>query len=119
MDDIIRSVEAEHMKEDISEFAPGDTLKVHLKVKEGDKERTQIFEGVVISRKGKGLSETFMLRKISNGVGVERVFPVHSPLIEKIEVVRLGKVRRAKLYFLRDKKGKAARIKERRSYEKK
>ncbi len=119
MDDIIRSVEAEHMKEDIPEFKSGDTLRVHLQVKEGDKVRTQMFEGVVISRKGVGLSGTFMMRKISGGIGVERVFPLHSPLIEKIEVVRLGKVRRSKLYYLRDKKGKAARIKERRSYGKK
>ncbi|MBC8428907.1 MAG: 50S ribosomal protein L19 [FCB group bacterium] len=119
MDDIIRSVESEHMREDIPEFGSGDTLRVHVQVTEGVKVRTQIFEGVVISRKGKGLSETFMLRKISNNIGVERIFPLHSPLIEKIEVIRLGKVRRAKLFYLRDKKGKAARTKERRTYGKK
>ena len=95
-----------------SKFRPGDTLKVHVKVIEGTRERIQLFEGVVIKRQGGGISETFTVRKISYGVGVERTFPLHSPKIDKIEVARRGKVRRAKLYYLRDLRGKAARIKE-------
>lgn len=93
-------------------FEPGDTVKVHTKVVEGDSERIQIFDGVVIARRGSGVSETFTVRKMSYGVGVERVFPVHSPRIDKIEVVKSGKVRRAKLYYLRDRQGKAARLQE-------
>lgn len=100
------------MKEVNVRFEPGDTVKVHTKVVEGDSERIQIFDGVVIARRGSGVSETFTVRKISYGVGVERVFPIHSPRIDKIEVVKSGKVRRAKLYYLRDLQGKAARLKE-------
>ncbi len=94
-------------------FRPGDTVKVHMKVKEGDSERIQVFEGVVISRRGRGQSETFTVRKVSFGVGVERTFPVSTPHVEKIELVRAGKVRRARLYYLRDLTGKAARVEER------
>ena len=100
------------MKDVKVRFEPGDTVKVHTKVVEGDSERIQIFDGVVIARRGSGVSETFTVRKISYGVGVERVFPVHSPRIDKIEVVKSGKVRRAKLYYLRDRQGKAARLQE-------
>jgi len=102
------------LKTDIPDFTAGDTVAVHAKVREGNKERIQVFEGVVIKRKGGGTNATFTVRKISNGVGVERVFPVHSPNIDKIEVVRAGKVRRAKLYYLRELRGKAARISEKR-----
>jgi large subunit ribosomal protein L19 len=101
------------MRTDIPDFAPGDTVRVHVRIKEGDKERIQVFEGVVIARQHGGLRETFTVRKISFGVGVERIFPLHSPVIERIEVVRRGDVRRAKLYYLRRLKGKAARIRER------
>jgi large subunit ribosomal protein L19 len=111
--DILASVEREQLRDDIPEFRPGDTVRVHLKVVEGNRERIQVFEGVVIARKGGGLRETFTVRKISYGVGVERVFPVHSPRIDKIEVVKKGRVRRAKLYYIRKLRGKAARIKER------
>lgn len=107
-------VERPYLKEGLPVFRAGDTVKVHVKVVEGTKERIQIFQGVVIARKGGGTRETFTVRKISGGVGVERVFPLHSPSIDQIEVVRLGKVRRAKLYYLRDLRGKAARIEERR-----
>lgn len=100
------------LKESKPEFAIGDTVKVHVKIKEGDRERIQTFEGTVISRKHSGVSETFTVRRVSYGVGVERVFPVHSPNIDKLEVVRKGKVRRAKLYYLRDRVGKAAKVKE-------
>ncbi len=103
----------EWLRSDIPAFRPGDTLRVNVRVKEGDKERTQAFEGVCIARKGAGVSETFTVRKISNGVGVERVFPVHSPMIGDLTVVRRGRVRRAKLYYLRHLTGKATRIKER------
>ncbi|MEN2985921.1 MAG: 50S ribosomal protein L19 [Thermodesulfovibrionaceae bacterium] len=109
---IIRSIEERFKKNDIPDFRPGDTVRVHVKVKEADKERIQTFEGVVIARRGSGLRETFTVRKISFGVGVERVFPLHSPIIDKIEVVRKGDVRRAKLYYLRGKKGKEAKVKE-------
>ncbi len=104
--------------ENLPDFRPGDTLKVHVKIKEGTRERIQIFEGIVIAKQHGGLDETFTVRKISNGVGVERIFPVHCPSIEKVEVVRKGKVRRAKLYYLRKLSGKAARIKERRKFAK-
>ncbi|PJB38150.1 MAG: 50S ribosomal protein L19 [Deltaproteobacteria bacterium CG_4_9_14_3_um_filter_44_9] len=107
-------IEREHINLEIPDFQPGDTVKVHSKIIEGDKQRIQVFEGVVIGRKGGGSRETFTVRKISYGVGVERIFPLHSPRIAKIEVVRKGLVRRAKLYYLRELKGKAARIKERR-----
>ncbi|MDN5332709.1 MAG: large subunit ribosomal protein [Tepidanaerobacteraceae bacterium] len=113
MSDLLRAVEEEQMRKDIPEFRPGDTVKVYTKVVEGNRERIQVFEGVVIARKGGGLRETFTVRKVSYGVGVERIFPLHSPRIEKIEVVQRGKVRRAKLYYLRNLRGKAARIKER------
>ncbi|MBA4544017.1 MULTISPECIES: 50S ribosomal protein L19 [Thermoactinomyces] len=109
---IIREITEEQLKKDIPQFRAGDTLRVHVRVKEGQRERIQVFEGVVIQRRGGGISETFTVRKISYGVGVERTFPLHSPRIEKIEVIRRGKVRRAKLYYLRKLRGKAARIKE-------
>ncbi len=110
--DIIRALENTYVKEDIPDFKPGDTVKVHYRITEGNRERIQVFQGDVIRRQGKGSRETFTVRKISFSVGVERTFPVHSPKIEKIEVTRRGKVRRAKLYYLRDKVGKAAKIKE-------
>jgi large subunit ribosomal protein L19 len=110
----LASVERPYLKDDIPEFRPGDTVRVHVRVVEGNKERIQVFQGVVIGRRGGGTRETFMVRKISAGIGVERVFPLHSPSIDKIEVVRRGKVRRAKLYYLRGLRGKAARIEERR-----
>ncbi len=99
---------------EIPSFGPGDTVRVHLKVREGDRERVQVFEGVVIRKRGGGLNSTFTVRKISHGVGVERVFPLYSPLVQKVEVVRYGRVRRARLYYLRERIGRAARIKERR-----
>ncbi|RPI03608.1 MAG: 50S ribosomal protein L19 [Calditrichaeota bacterium] len=111
----LNAVSAAQMKDDLPEFHSGDTLNVHVKVVEGDKERIQVFQGVVINRRGAGLNATFTVRKISNGVGVERIFPVHSPNIAKIERIREGKVRRAKLYYLRQLRGKAARIDEKRS----
>lgn len=111
--DIIRAIEQEQLKTDLPNFGPGDTVKVHVRVKEGKRERIQLFEGVVLKRQGGGLKEMFTVRKISFGVGVEKTFPVHSPSIEKIEVTRKGKVRRAKLNYLRDRVGKAAKIKER------
>ena len=110
--DIIKAIESENMKENVSNFKIGDTVDVHVRIKEGNKERIQIFTGTVIKRQNSGLNETFTVRKISSGVGVERTFPVHSPKIEKIEVTRNGKVRRAKLYYLRDRVGKAAKTKE-------
>lgn len=115
-DELIRLVEARHLKEDVPQFFPGDTVKVHIRIQEGDKERLQVFQGVVIGRKhGAGSPRSsFRVRKISSGIGVERVFPIHSPMVAKIEVVRSGRVRRAKLYYLRGLSGKAARIKERR-----
>jgi large subunit ribosomal protein L19 len=103
------------LRDDIPDFAPGDTLKVHVRVIEGTKERVQMFQGAVIRRQGSGLRETFTVRKVSYGVGVERTFPLHAPTIAKIEVVTRGDVRRAKLYYLRDRVGKAAKIKEKRS----
>jgi large subunit ribosomal protein L19 len=107
-------VDRAHLRDDVPDFAPGDTLKVHVRVVEGNRERVQVFEGAVIARQGSGVRETFTVRKLSFGVGVERTFPVHSPIIQKIEVVRRGDVRRAKLYYLRDRVGKRARIKEKR-----
>ncbi|MCH8125265.1 50S ribosomal protein L19 [candidate division KSB1 bacterium] len=100
------------LRDDLPEFAPGDTIAVHVKVREGDKERIQIYQGVVIKIRGAGINKTFTVRKISNGVGVERIFPLHSPNIAKIDMIRRGKVRRAKLYYLRNLTGKAARIEE-------
>ncbi len=112
--DLLKLVEAtQFRREDLPAFEPGDTIVVHVRVVEGAKERIQLFQGVVISLKGPGASRTFMVRKISNGVGVERIFPYHSPKIAKVEVKRRGRVRRAKLYYLRKLRGKAARIKER------
>lgn len=111
---LIADITASQLRNDIPEFRPGDSLKVHVRIVEGTRTRIQLFEGVVIARKGEGISETFTVRKISYGVGVERTFPVNSPKIEKIEVTKRGKVRRAKLYYLRNLSGKAARIKERR-----
>ena len=107
-------VERPYLKDEVPEFRAGDSVRVHVRVVEGSKERIQVFQGVVISRRGGGTRETFTVRKISGGIGVERVFPLHSPVIDKIEVTRLGKVRRAKLYYLRGLRGKAARIEERR-----
>ena len=108
-------VDRDSLRDDIPRFGPGDTLKVHVRVVEGNRERVQVFQGVVIRRQGSGVRETFTVRKISFGVGVERTFPVHSPIVSKIEVVTLGDVRRAKLYYLRDRIGKKAKIKEKRS----
>lgn len=107
-------VEQEQLRSDIPEFAPGDTVKVHVKVVEGNRERVQVFEGVVIGRRGSGIRESFTVRKLSFGVGVERSFPLHSPIIDRIQVVTRGDVRRAKLYYLRDRVGKAAKVKEKR-----
>ena len=112
MNRLIQSLTEGQLRTDIPAFRPGDTVRVHAKVVEGTRERIQIFEGVVIARKGAGISETYTVRKISNGIGVERTFPIHTPRVDKIEVVRYGKVRRAKLYYLRALQGKAARIKE-------
>ena len=109
---IIREIEREQLKQEIPTFNVGDTVKVHVKVVEGKRERIQIFEGTVMKRQNGGIRETFTVRKISSGVGVERTFPLHSPRVEKIEVTRKGKVRRAKLFYLRDRIGKAAKIKE-------
>jgi large subunit ribosomal protein L19 len=108
-------VDATYVRDDIPDFAPGDTLKVHVRVVEGNKERVQVFQGAVIRRQGSGVRESFTVRKVSYGVGVERTFPVHSPVIAKIEPVTRGAVRRAKLYYLRDRVGKAAKIKEKRT----
>ncbi|MHB1651049.1 MAG: 50S ribosomal protein L19 [Desulfitobacteriaceae bacterium] len=112
--DFIRMIEEEQMKKDLPHFRPGDTVKVHVRVIEGSRERIQVFEGVVIKIKGGGLRETFTVRRVTYGVGVERTFPLHSPRLDKIEVVRRGAVRRAKLYYLRGLSGKAARIRDRR-----
>jgi large subunit ribosomal protein L19 len=112
--DLIKEVEKQYLKTEIPPFAPGDTVKVHVKVVEGARERTQVFEGVVIRRQGSGLRETFTVRRVTYGIGVERIFPIHSPVINRIEVVKRGRVRRAKLYYLRKLTGKAARIRERR-----
>lgn len=111
---LIKAVTQSYMREDIPEFRAGDTVRVHVKIKEGDRERVQVFEGLVIGRRGGGISETYTVRKMSSGVGVERTFPLHSPMVAKIEVTRLGKVRRAKLGYIRSLSARAARIKERR-----
>lgn len=110
--DIIRAIENEQLRTDLPQFGAGDTVKVHLRIVEGKRERIQVFEGVVLKRQGGGARETFTVRKISFGVGVEKILPIHSPKIEKIEVTRRGKVRRAKLNYLRERVGKAAKIKE-------
>ncbi len=112
MNDIIKNIEAAQMKAEVPEFHVGDTVRVHGKIKEGNRERIQIFEGVVLKRQGGSSRETFTVRKNSNGIGVEKTWPLHSPNVEKIEVVRRGKVRRAKLYYLRGRVGKAAKVKE-------
>lgn len=112
MNEIIKNIEAAQLKDSITEFHVGDTVRVHAKIKEGNRERVQVFEGVVLKRQGGSSRETFTVRKNSNGVGVEKTWPLHSPTIEKIEVVRLGKVRRAKLNYLRQRVGKAAKVKE-------
>ncbi len=116
MNDIIRSIEEEYLKKDITDFGPGDTVKVHVKVVEGARERIQIFEGTVLKIRGAGLSQTFKVRRISFGVAVERTFPMHSPKIARVEVTRRGKVRRAKLFYLRGLTGKKARVKEKGRY---
>ncbi|MEW6546359.1 MAG: 50S ribosomal protein L19 [Bacillota bacterium] len=110
--DLIRLVEQQQMRRDLPDFRPGDTVRVHVRVVEGGRERSQVFEGIVIQRQGGGLGETFTVRRISYGVGVERTFLLHSPRLEKIEVVRRGRVRRAKLFYLRGLSGRAARVKE-------
>ncbi len=110
--DLIREATVDSLRTDIPDFRPGDTVRVHVRLKEGEKERIQVFEGLVIARDHGGISETFTVRKISSGVGVERIFPLHAPTIAKVEVARRGRVRRAKLYYLRDLRGEAARIRE-------
>jgi large subunit ribosomal protein L19 len=115
MADLIQQIEQEQLRDDAPDFAPGDTVRVNYLVREGNKERIQAFEGVCIARKNGGLSETFTVRKISSGIGVERIFPLHAPTVQGIEVVRRGRVRRAKLYYLRGRRGKAARIAEKRT----
>lgn len=112
MNDIIKGIESEQLKAAVDSFNVGDTVRVHAKVKEGNRERTQVYEGTVIKRQNGGARETFTVRKTSNGVGVEKTWPLHSPIVEKIEVVRHGKVRRAKLFYLRDRVGKKAKVKE-------
>ena len=116
MSDLLRELEQEQLRQDIPDFSPGDTVRVLYRVREGEKERIQAFEGVCLGRRGGGMAETFTVRKISSGVGVERIFPLHAPTVKGVEVVRKGRVRRAKLYFLRCLRGKAARIPEKRSH---
>ena len=115
MTDVIKEIEKEQLRDDIPDFAPGDTIRVFYLVREGTKERIQAFEGVCIARKHGGVDETFTVRKISSGIGVERIFPLQAPTVSGVEVVRRGRVRRAKLYYLRDRRGKAARIAEKRT----
>lgn len=115
MADLLRELDKEQLRDDIPDFQPGDTVRVLYRVREGEKERIQAFEGVCLGRRGTGMGETFMVRKISSGIGVERVFPLHSPFIKTVEMVRRGRVRRAKLYYLRGLRGKAARIPEKRA----
>jgi large subunit ribosomal protein L19 len=116
MSDLLRELEQEQLRQDMPQFSPGDTVRVLYRVREGEKERIQAFEGVCIGRRGGGISETFTVRKISSGIGVERVFPLHAPTVKGVEIVRRGRVRRAKLYYLRGLRGKAARIQEKRSH---
>jgi len=111
MNDLIRSIEAEQLKANVDDFNVGDTVRVHNKIREGNRERIQIFEGTVLKRQNGGARETFTVRKNSNGIGVEKTWPLHSPSVDRVEVVRKGKVRRAKLYYLRDRVGKAAKVK--------
>ena len=113
MNNIIKNIEDAQMKAEVPQFNVGDTVRVSAKIKEGNRERTQVFEGTVLKKQGTGVRATFTVRKISNGVGVEKTWPLHSPIVEKVDVVRRGKVRRAKLYYLRDRVGKAAKVKER------
>ena len=113
MNEILRAIEAEQMRNDLPNFRIGDTVKLHVKIKEGNRERIQIFEGFVLKRQGGGIGETFTVRRIASGVGVEKTFPVHSPLVEKIEVVRRGRIRRARLHYMRERTGKSAKIKSR------
>lgn len=115
MQELLRSITESQLRTDHPHFRAGDTLRVHYTVREGEKERIQVFEGVVIGKSGAGISETFTVRKISNGIGVERVFPVHSPRIDHLDVAKIGRVRRAKLYYLRNLSGKAARIRSKRN----
>ena len=115
MADLIQEITQEQLKDEVPDFAPGDTIRVLYVVREGAKERIQAFEGVCIARKGGGIDETFTVRKISSGIGVERIFPLHAPTVSGIEVVRRGRVRRAKLYYLRGRRGKSARIREKRT----
>lgn len=112
--EVIKQLEREQMRLDLPAFAPGDTVRVHVKIREGDKERIQVFQGVVIAKRKGGINATFTVRKVSYGVGVERIFPMHSPIIDKVEMVTRGRVRRAKIYYLRKLRGKAARIREKR-----
>ena len=112
MADIIRELEKEQLRTDLPKLEVGDTVRIGVNIREGDKERVQMFEGTVIARKGSGISETFTVRRVSYGVGIERVFPIHSPNVKEVKVIRRGKVRRAKLYYLRDRVGKAAKVKE-------
>ena len=112
MNDLMRSIEAEQLKANVDDFNVGDTVRVHNKIREGNRERIQIFEGTVLKRQNGGARETFTVRKNSNGIGVEKTWPLHSPSVDRVEVVRKGKVRRAKLYYLRDRVGKAAKVKE-------
>jgi len=111
---VIQQLEREQMRMDLPDFLPGDTVRVHVKIKEGDKERVQVFQGVVISKRKGGINASFTVRKVSYGVGVERVFPYHSPILDRVEIVTRGRVRRAKIYYLRKLRGKAARIREKR-----
>ena len=117
MNNIIKKIEDAQLKAEVPQFNVGDTVKVYAKIKEGNRERTQVFEGTVIKRQNGGAKETFTVRKFSNGIGVEKLWPLHSPNVEKIEVVRLGKVRRARLYYLRDRVGKASKVAERMVYD--
>ena len=116
MADTLHQLDMEHARNDLPDFAPGDTIRVMYRVREGQKERIQVFEGVCLGRRGSGMGETFRVRKTSGGIGVERVFPVNAPTVGGVEVVRRGRVRRAKLYYLRNRRGKATRIKEKRTY---
>ncbi len=113
MNELIRAIEAEQLRNDLPNFNVGDTVKVHVRIKEGTRERIQIFEGTVLKRQNGGIRETFTVRRLASGVGVERTFPLNAPIVEKIEVVRKGKIRRAKLFYLRDRVGKAAKVRER------
>ncbi|MBB6631199.1 50S ribosomal protein L19 [Clostridium algidicarnis] len=113
MNELIRAIEAEQLRSDLPNFNVGDTVKVHVRIKEGTRERIQIFEGTVLKRQNGGIRETFTVRRLASGVGVERTFPLNAPIVEKIEVVRKGKIRRAKLFYLRDRVGKAAKVRER------